>query len=210
MEHKINYIEINKNSWNNRVDIHIDSDFYDNANFIKGQSSLNKIELDLLGDVKGKSILHLQCHFGQDTISLNRLGAYSTGVDLSGVDLSEKAIERAKELTSLTNSDANFICCDIYELPQYLDKEFDVVFTSYGTIGWLPDLNKWAQIVSRFLKPNGKFVFVEFHPVIWMFDDNFNKIKYNYFNTGPIVENEEGTYADKNAPISQDYIMWYQ
>ncbi len=203
MEHKINYIEINKNSWNKKTDIHYDSDFYDNANFIKGQSSLNKIELDLLGDVKGKSILHLQCHFGQDTISLDRLGAHSTGIDLS-----DKAIERAKELASLTNSDAKFICCDIYELPQYLDKEFDIVFTSYGTIGWLPDLNKWAQIVSRFLKPNGKFVFVEFHPVVWMFDDNFNKIKYNYFNTGPIVENEEGTYADKNAPISQDYVMW--
>ena len=203
MENKINYIEINKNSWNKKTDIHYDSDFYDNASFIKGQSSLNKIELDLLGDVKGKSILHLQCHFGQDTISLDRLGAHSTGVDFS-----DKAIERAKELASLTNSDANFICCDIYELPQYLDKEFDIIFTSYGTIGWLPDLNKWAQIVSRFLKPNGKFIFVEFHPVVWMFDDNFNKIKYNYFNTGPIVENEEGTYADKNAPISQDYVMW--
>ena len=203
MVHKINYIEINKNSWNNRTDVHFNSDFYDNVNFIKGRSSLNKIELDLLGDVKGKSILHLQCHFGQDTISLNRLGAHSTGVDFS-----DKAIERAKELASLTNSDAMFICCDIYELPQYLDKEFDIVFTSYGTIGWLPDLDKWAKIVSRFLKPNGKFVFVEFHPVVWMFDDNFNKIKYNYLNTGPIVENEEGTYADKNAPISQDYVMW--
>ena len=143
MEHKINYIEINKNSWNKKTDIHYDSDFYDNANFIKGQSSLNKIELDLLGDVKGKSILHLQCHFGQDTISLDRLGADSTGVDFS-----DKAIERAKELASLTNSDANFICCDIYELHQHLDKEFDIVFTSYGTIGWLPDLNKSARIVS--------------------------------------------------------------
>lgn len=203
MEHKINYIEINKNSWNNKTDIHYSSDFYDNVSFVKGKSSLNKIELDLIGDIRGKSILHLQCHFGQDTISLDRLGAYSTGIDLS-----DKAIDRAKELATLTNSDANFICCDIYKLPKYLDKKFDIVFTSYGTIGWLPDLNKWAKIVSRFLKPSGKFIFVEFHPVVWMFDDNFKKIQYNYFNTGPIVENQEGTYADKNAPISQDYVMW--
>lgn len=203
MEYNIDYVEINKKSWNNRTDVHFHSDFYDNENFIKGQTSLNEIEINLLGDVKGQTILHLQCHFGQDTISLNRLGARTTGVDLS-----DRAIQRAKELASLTNSDATFICCDIYELPEFLNEEFDIVFTSYGTIGWLPDLNKWANIISRFLKPNGKFIFVEFHPVVWMFDDNFSKIKYNYFNTGPIVETQEGTYADKNAPIRQDCVMW--
>jgi SAM-dependent methyltransferase len=93
-------------------------------------------------------------------------------------------------------------------LPDELKKKFDVVFTSYGTIGWLPDLGKWAKIVADFLKPNGQFVFVEFHPVVWMFDDNFEKIAYRYFNSGAILETEVGTYADKNAAIKQSYVMW--
>ena len=197
------YIEINRQSWNNRTDIHIQSEFYDQAGFLKGKNSLNDIELNLLGNIKGKSILHLQCHFGQDTISLGRLGA-----DVTGVDLSDKAIDRAKQITKDTNSNAKFICCDVYDLPNHLNEKFDVVFTSYGTIGWLPDLDKWAKIISRFLKPNGQFVFVEFHPVVWMFDDNFDKISYRYFNSGAIIETENGTYADKKADITQSYVMW--
>ncbi len=199
----MNYKEINKTLWNNKTDVHINSEFYDNQTFIEGRNSLNSIEIELLGDIKGKSILHLQCHFGQDTISLSRLGA-----NVTGIDLSDKVIKRAKELATKTNSDATFICCDIYDLPKYLDEKFDLVFTSYGTIGWLPDLDKWAKIVSRFLKPNGKFIFAEFHPVVWMFDDSFTKIEFNYFNDAPIVEAEEGTYVDKNAPIKNKSISW--
>ena len=197
------YIEINRQSWNNRTDTHIQSEFYDQAGFLKGKNSLNDIELNLLGKIKGKSILHLQCHFGQDTISLGRLGA-----DVTGVDLSDKAIDRAKQIAKDTNSNAKFICCDVYDLPNHLNEKFDVVFTSYGTIGWLPDLDKWAKIISRFLKPNGQFVFVEFHPVVWMFDDNFDKISFRYFNSGAIIETENGTYADKKADITQSYVMW--
>jgi ubiquinone/menaquinone biosynthesis C-methylase UbiE len=197
------YIEINRQSWNNRTDTHIQSEFYNQAGFLKGKNSLNDIELNLLGKIKGKSILHLQCHFGQDTISLGRLGA-----DVTGVDLSDKAIDRAKQIAKDTNSNAKFICCDVYDLPNHLNEKFDVVFTSYGTIGWLPDLDKWAKIISRFLKPNGQFVFVEFHPVVWMFDDNFDKISFRYFNSGAIIETENGTYADKKADITQSYVMW--
>lgn len=203
MKPQENYKEINKNSWNNKTDLHYNSEFYDNEGFIKGRNSLNNIELDLLGNIEGKTVLHLQCHFGQDTISFTRLGAQAIGVDLS-----DKAIYRAKELAEITNSNATFICCDIYDLPNHLDQKFDIVFTSYGTIGWLPDMNKWASIIQQFLKPNGTFLLVEFHPYVWMWDDNFEKIKYNYFNKEVIVETEEGTYADKKAPISQQYVMW--
>ena len=198
-----NYIEINKQSWNKRTDIHLKSDFYDLDGFLKGNTSLNEIELKLLGEIKGKSVLHLQCHFGQDTISLGRLGATVTGVDFS-----DNAINEANSLAVKTNIKAEFICCDIYDLSQYLDKQFDIVFTSYGTISWLPDLDKWAKIILKYLKPNGKLVFVEFHPVVWMYDDNFDKIAYTYFNTGPISELENGTYADRTAPISQENIVW--
>lgn len=169
----------------------------------KVKSSLNEIELELLGELKGKKILHLQCHFGQDTISLQKLGA-----NVTGVDLSDKAINYAKEIAKELNAEAEFICCDIYNLPKHLHQKFDLVFTSYGVMGWLPDLDKWANIISHFLKPEGKLVFVEFHPVVWMFDDNFDKIGYNYFNRGAIKESFEGTYADREAPIKQEYVMW--
>lgn len=198
-----NYIGINKKSWNNSTAIHLKSEFYDLDGFLKGNTSLKEIEINLLGDIKGKNILHLQCHFGQDTISLGRLGA-----NVTGVDLSDKAIENAIELSIKTNINASFLCCNLYDLPKHLDKKFDIIFTSYGTIGWLPDLGKWAKIISGFLKPNGKFIFVEFHPVVWMFDDNFAKIGYNYFNSGPIIETENGTYADRDAPITQEYVTW--
>lgn len=198
-----NYLEINRNSWNNRTESHLKSEFYDLKGFLNGNSSLNDIELNLLGDLQGKSVLHLQCHFGQDTISISRLGA-----EVTGVDLSDKAIESAKQLAHETQSNANFICCDIYDLPNHLDKQFDIVYTSYGTIGWLPDLDKWAKVISQFLKPGGQFIFVEFHPVVWMFDDNFETIGYRYFNSGAIIETESGTYADRNAEITQSYVMW--
>jgi len=198
-----NYIEINKETWNKKTEIHVQSEFYDMKSFLNGNTSLNEIELKLIGDVKGKRILHLQCHFGQDTISLQKLGA-----SVVGIDLSDKAIETAKEIATQLNSDSTFICCNIYDLPNYLNEEFDIVYTSYGTISWLPDMDKWAKIISQFLKPNGKFIFVEFHPVVWMFDDAFEKVGYDYFNSGDIIETENGTYADKSAPITQTSINW--
>jgi ubiquinone/menaquinone biosynthesis C-methylase UbiE len=171
--------------------------------FLKGNTSLMDIELKLLGDVRGKKILHLQCHFGQDSISLQRMGAQVTAVDLS-----DTSIKEGRLLAQKTNMDVTFVCCDVYDLPNHLNDTFDMVYTSYGTIGWLPDLDKWAAIISQFLKPGGKFVFAEFHPVVWMFDADFEKIAYRYFNSGPIIETESGTYADKNADIQQEYVGW--
>jgi SAM-dependent methyltransferase len=197
------YFEVNRQSWNNRVDTHLESAFYDVQGFLNGNSSLKEIELGLLGNIEGKTILHLQCHFGQDTISLSRLGAKAMGIDLS-----DEAIKAARQLALDADTDTEFICCNIYDLPEHLIRQFDIVFTSYGTIGWLPDLDKWASIISQFLKPGGKFIMAEFHPVVWMFDDNFEKVAYNYFNNGPIVETENGTYANKEAAITQQYVMW--
>ncbi|WP_294283091.1 class I SAM-dependent methyltransferase [uncultured Chryseobacterium sp.] len=198
-----NYLETNRKSWNAKVEPHLKSDFYFVDEFLKGRTSLNSIELELLGEIVGKSILHLQCHFGQDSISLSRLGAQVTGVDLS-----DTAIEAAKNLARKAETSTEFICTDLYNLPNILDRKFDMVFTSYGTIGWLPDLKKWAEIINRFLKPGGKFVMAEFHPVVWMFDDDFEGIKYNYFNEKPIIETYEGTYAYQSADLVQEYVMW--
>lgn len=198
-----NYIDINRKTWNEKTEFHIQSDFYNQKGFLNGENSLTPIELELLGNIKGKSILHLQCHFGQDTISFSRLGAKAVGADLS-----DNAIEKAREIAQQLNTETIFICCDIYDLPNHLNEQFDIVFTSYGTIGWLPDLDKWAKIISQFLKAGGKFVMADFHPVVWMFDDNFEKIGYNYFKSEPIIETVEGTYADKNAPINSKTVTW--
>ena len=197
------YINKNKDSWNSKTEHHVKSEFYDMDSFLKGKNSLNEIELKLLGNVKGKTILHLQCHFGQDSISLARMGA-----TVIGIDLSDKAIEQATAIAKETNAAATFICCNIYDLPDHLDQQFDIVFTSYGTIGWLPDLDRWAAIVSRYLKPGGKFVFAEFHPVVWMFDNDFDKVEYHYAMNEPIIETLSGTYADKSAPITTETITW--
>lgn len=198
-----NYKEINKAAWNQKTGIHIDSDFYNNESFIRGESSLKQTELDLLGDVKGKSILHLQCHFGQDTISLSRLGA-----NVTGVDLSDNAINFARNMAKDLGEQTKFVCSDIYDLPNVLDEQFDIVFTSYGVIGWLPDMDQWARVISRFMKPDGCFVMVEFHPVAWMFDDNFEAISYSYFKADAIVEQLEGSYADRDSDIQYSTITW--
>lgn len=203
MNKETQFFETNKKSWDGRVDTHLASDFYSNESFIAGENSLKEIELAILGEVKGLKILHLQCHFGQDSISLSRMGA-----EVTGVDFSPKAIETAKDLAEKTVQNTQFICSNVYDLSEVLTEQFDIVFTSYGTIGWLPDLGRWAKVVAQFLKPKGKFVFVEFHPVVWMFNDDFSKVAYNYFNAGPIIENETGTYADKNADIRSEYVMW--
>lgn len=203
MEPAPDYLEKNRRLWNARTEVHVRSDFYGMAEFLNGRSSLNQIELELLGGLQGKRVLHLQCHFGQDSISLARLGA-----EVTGADLADKAIEKARELAVQTKTDATFICCDLYDLPQLLHQKFDVVFTSYGTIGWLPDLDKWAKTITHFLKPGGRFVFVEFHPVVWMFDDALQQVTYGYFNSGPIIETETGTYADREAPLHHEYVGW--
>ena len=185
------YIQINKNLWNQKTAIHIRSNFYDVAAFVAGKSSLNQIELDLLGDVKDKKILHLQCHFGQDTLSLARLGA-----KIIGVDLSDKAIEKARALAAQLQLNAQFICCDVQELDKHLGEQFDIVFTSYGTIAWLPRLDKWGQLIYQFLRLDGQFIMAEFHPMIWMLDDNFERIEYPYFNTKIFYETYTTSYTD--------------
>jgi len=197
------YLAKNKDAWNKKTIFHVASEFYNMKAFLEGESSLNTIEHNLLGDMKGKQILHLQCHFGQDSLSLAREGAKVTGVDFS-----DKAIDKAREINNTLGLNAEFVCCDIYNLPEHLNKKFDLVFTSYGTIGWLPDMEKWAKVVAHFLKPGGKLVFVEFHPVVWMFDNEFTFIEYSYFNREPIVEVETGTYAETNAPLKTETISW--
>jgi len=197
------YFDTNKELWNQRTAVHKDSSFYDVSSFLQGKSSLNEIELRELGDVRGKKILHLQCHFGMDSLSLARMDA-----EVTAIDLSDTAIEEAQKLSDRLSLDAKFICCNVYDLKEYLNEPFDIVFTSYGVIGWLPDLNKWAEIISYFLKPGGFFYMAEFHPVVWMLDEEFKEVKYYYHNQEIIETDTQGTYTDRNAAIQGKEYSW--
>lgn len=198
-----NYFATNKDTWNLKVKAHAESDMYNMAAFRKGKSSLMVYEREALGDVSGKSLLHLQCHFGQDTLSWSRLGAKSVGVDLS-----DEGIKLAKELNSELDLDAEFVCCNVLDTAQYIKAQFDIVFTSYGVIGWLPDLKPWGQMIAEKLNSGGTFFMVEFHPIVWMFDYLKEKpvMKYGYMQDAVIYEEYEGTYANEDSKmVSKEY-----
>ncbi|CAH1001783.1 hypothetical protein LEM8419_02689 [Neolewinella maritima] len=198
------YLQHNRAHWNARTAAHLHSAFYDVAGWLKGEESLREIELALLPpDLTGLRILHLQCHFGQDTLSLARRGATVTGVDLS-----DAAIAAAQDLARQTGLAARFICCNLYSLPDHLDEPFDLVYTSYGTIGWLPDLDRWAAIVGRYLRPGGQFVFVEFHPFVWLWNEERTAIQYPYFSREAIVEEVSGSYTDRSETVSGTMVSW--
>ena len=208
------YFKANKELWNQRTAVHKDSSFYDVAGFKAGKNVLTPIELNEVGDVTGKKMLHLQCHFGMDSLNWSRLGA-----DVTGVDLSDVAIKEARKLNDELGLNAKFICCNVYDLhpkntessetPPLEGREaFDIVFTSYGVIGWLPDLDKWAEIIAYYLKPGGIFYLAEFHPVVWMFDEEFTHVKYNYNNCEVIVTDSQGTYTDRYADIKAKEYCW--
>ena len=189
------YTEANRRHWDEITPVHAASDFYDVASFKAGESKLKPIELEELGDVRGKTLLHLQCHFGLDTLSWAREGAAVTGIDFS-----EQAIETARALASETGIDARFMLSDIYALPDKLDGQFDIVFTSYGVKAWLPDTERWAQVAAHFVKPGGTFYIVEFHPFAGIFDDEPGvtdlRVRYPYFPTDdPMRFENDGTYA---------------
>ena len=199
-----NYFESNKILWDKRASLHLDSDFYDMEGFRKGSSSLKSIEGDLLGDVKDKSILHLQCHFGQDSLSLARMGAKVTGLDLS-----EVAIDSARSLNQELELDASFICANVYDTNKHIKEHFDIVFLSYGAICWLPDLKPWAEIIASRLKKGGQLIMAEFHPVLYMYDWSTNKIDYNYFNNGEAYEEvEEESYASGGKAVNEVEYSW--
>jgi SAM-dependent methyltransferase len=165
--------------------------------FLKGACSLRDIELNEMGKVDKKTLLHLQCHFGLDTLSWARKGAIVTGVDLS-----DTAINKANALKVKTNLKAEFICSDIYEFGKKVKPVFDIVFTSYGAVCWLPDLTKWADVIGRSLKTGGIFYMVEFHPI----HDIFSGFSY-FHKSDPDIE-IEGTYTENSGELKTTLMTW--
>jgi ubiquinone/menaquinone biosynthesis C-methylase UbiE len=196
------FAEANRRRWDELVAVHAASPFYDVEGFRQGKCTLKPTELEELGDVRGKSLLHLQCHFGLDTLSWARRGA-----NVTGVDFSQPAVEQARTLAGETRLAARFIQSDVYELPDKLDETFEIVFTSYGVLFWLPDIERWANVVARFLQPGGTFYIVEFHPVMGIFEKRDDllelEVGYPYFATSePMRFDDDGSYADRSAKLS--------
>jgi len=201
------YLQANQSLWDRWTVEHEKSAFYDLEGFRAGKDRLRSIELSELGDVSGKSLLHLQCHFGMDTLAWARRGAAVTGVDLS-----EKSIALACSLSQELNIPAAFICSDIYRLPDLLSGEFDIVFTSYGVLHWLRDLHRWGEIIAHFLKPNGIFYMVEDHPTFRMFttggETKIELANPYFFSETPERVEETGSYATENQGESASFYIW--
>ena len=194
------YYDANRNMWDQFAKINVESQTYKTKEFLEGETSLNSIELEGLGDVKGKSLLHLQSHFGLDALSWAREGAKVTGVDFS-----EEGISISRDLAKKANIDARFIHSNIFDLPDVLDEQFDIVFTSYGVLVWLHDLKRWAEIVAHLLKPGGIFYIAEFHPFLWTLDnenpDDFTFIRSYFPQDKPYEFDVDGSYAESEKKI---------
>jgi 2-polyprenyl-3-methyl-5-hydroxy-6-metoxy-1,4-benzoquinol methylase len=189
-------IESNHYGWNLRAPAHLESTYYDVETFKKGRSTLRALEQEELGDVRGRSLLHLQCHIGTNTLSLARMGAVITGADFS-----EQAIGIAQGLADELGIAARFVCSNIYDLPRVLQGQFDIAFTGYGTLCWLPDLERWARVVAHFLKPGGKVCIVEIHPIITLFTevDGEVRLTYSLFQDSPQSREMTTSYSDRHA-----------
>ena len=200
--------QANMERWNKLAKSHYGSEYYGVKEFLEGKSSLFPIEEKELPDISGKSLLHLQCHFGMDTLSLARKGA-----DVTGVDYSEDAIDLAEKLSEESGIQGEFICSDIYKLQEKLDKQFDIVYTSYGVLCWLPDIVKWAEVVSKFLKPGGIFYIVDGHPFNQIFNNEDDQTKlsveYPYFTYEVMKFEVEGSYAQIKSDGKYTSYEWF-
>jgi SAM-dependent methyltransferase len=199
----VTYLDDNRDAWNKRAGVHVGSSFYDVAGFLAGRSSLKPPELALVGDVAGRRLLHLQCHFGLDTLSWARRGAVVTGVDLSDVALAE-----ARALRARADVPAEFVQADVQAIAGRFAREFDVAIATYGVLCWLEDLDAWAAGIRASLRPGGRFVLVEFHPVLDVLFDGKISGTSGYFTAGPRHAPSTGTYTDPAASIEYVECRW--
>jgi SAM-dependent methyltransferase len=203
------YMNDNRALWDELTPVHARSGMYNLENFKRGKTSLAPLDLEELGsEVTGKSLLHLQCHFGKDTLSWARLGAHVTGADFS-----EPAIALAQSLTQELGLDARFVCANLYDLPNVLTGQFDVVYTGVGAICWLPDIARWAEIVAHFLKPGGIFYIRDGHPVLQTLESdpgpNAVRIAYPYFQgPEPLRFVGDHHYADPSYVSARASYEW--
>jgi len=195
------YMAANREHWDEIARLHPATAFY---RFLldrlrSGESALHRIEIAEVGDVAGKTLLHLQCHIGTESVSWARLGARVTAVDFS-----EAGIEEARRIAAEFDADVRFVHANVYELDDVIDDEFDVVYTSWGVLSWLPDLTAWARVVAHHLSPGGVFYIAEFHPTAWIFDELADdlRVRYPYFRSRePLMDESPSSYADPDSRL---------
>ncbi|MAC19797.1 MAG: SAM-dependent methyltransferase [Phycisphaerae bacterium] len=197
---KPEHLDANRRHWDERVSLHAASDFYDVKGFLDGESTLRDFETEELGPVSGRSLLHLQCHFGLDSLSWARRGARVTGLDFS-----RTAIRAAEDLARRSGLDSSFVHGDVLNAARILGRRFDVVYTGLGAICWIDDLERWASQINALLHPGGTFYLVEFHPFTDVFGERDLTVEASYFNGGtPLRVEETGTYADPAAETTEN------
>lgn len=207
-EHPMDWLEQNMAMWDLKVPTHLNSVVYDVPGFVAGALSLKPHEISDLGDVQGKDLVHLQCHIGLDTLSWARLGANVTGLDFSA-----QSILAAQRIASQAQLEARFVTANVYDAATVLGRAYDVVYTGVGALCWLPDLSRWASVISELLRPGGLLYLFEFHPVEWMLDRAERggvELKFDYF-TPPDGYRAAGavTYAELGAiDATQPTVQW--
>jgi SAM-dependent methyltransferase len=188
------YVSVNRAFWDELAERHVESDFYATARFRKGENILDSLVRERIGNVAGKRLLHLQCHFGLDTLSLARMGA-----DITGLDFSPVAIEAARTLSRECNVPATFVQSDVLTAPETLT-DFDIVFASWGAIPWIGDLTRWMQVAAHALKPGGRLFLAEGHPMMATIDEAVAadapfRIRYDYGSRTPLELENQQDYA---------------
>jgi len=199
----------NRANWDERVDIHTRSAFYGVAAWLAKGTGPRPREVEALGDVSGLTLVHLQCHFGMDTMQWARAGAIVTGVDFSPAAIDEAIVLAERAGLSATT---RFVCSDVHDAPIVLEgQRFDIVFVSLGALCWLPSVEAWAQVVADLLEPGGRLYIHDVHPFTFCLDDDGERIGYySYFEEpdAPYVDDEPVTYTDGGTLTSTRNYQW--
>lgn len=191
--------------WDERASHHVRSDFYDVQRVIDGEIRLNPYEIEEVGDVTGKALVHLQCHLGTETIGWARLGANATGLDFSS-----EVVENARRLADDSGVDIEYVQGDVYDAPSLLGQNrFDIAYVNIGSLHWLPDINRWGDTVAQLLKPGGMVYINEIHPISSVLAENEPTFERDYFYDGPVLWDEDGSYADVGGSTTHNQHVIY-
>ena len=195
----------NRANWDERVATHVGSAFYDIERWLRERRGPRPREIEALGDVAGLDLVHLQCHFGLDTLAWARAGARVTGLDFSS-----NAIAAARALAARAELEATFVEGDVLEAAAVLNRTYDIVYVSLGALCWLPSVGQWASQVAALLKPGGRLYLHDTHPLSWAFADDGESIAWTYFEQlDPYVEDRPGTYTDGAGPtVHTRHYQW--
>ncbi|MFZ3010088.1 MAG: methyltransferase domain-containing protein [Candidatus Microsaccharimonas sp.] len=200
-------IQTNLAWWDERAPLHATSKFYSLDKVIEGEQRLSDYEIAEVGPVKGKKLLHLQCHLGTESINWARLGAH-----VSGLDFSSAVIEQAKQLAKKSGVSIDYRQGDVYEVGNvFAGEKFDIAYVNIGSLHWLPDIDAWAKAVSEILNEKGILYVNEIHPfssILGDREDNGMTVAFDYFNREPVTWNDTGSYADTPETKHDEHIIY--